>query len=256
MGTEIVNSRFQTITTPPTIQGDPTEGLFTPTATQNYPLGTKLLGSMGRVWRYAKGTCATAAKVLQSEAVDAQCLNITQTGYTTSVGQTRIKALLTTGNDISDGELKDGWLVTVSGTGFLYSYPVKWNRWITSDTIMDIELYEPIRVATAATTVFTFVKNLYADFVIAATTLTGAIIGVNNVVFPAGYYGWIQTKGICPVTVDTAKTLVIGELAAFKSAGTTAAGCIDVMAATDPVIGRVITIATGDATALIDLQIE
>jgi len=258
MATEIVNSRYQVLSTPPGgLQGDPQEGLFTPTVDQKYRLGTKLNGSRGRVWRYIRNgsTQLEVALMAQSEAPDAQTLDQVQTGYTTSIGDTTITALLTTANALSDGELTDGTLVVNKGTGLGYAYPIKWNEWITSDTIMSLELHEPIRVATAATSEFTFIKNKFADCVVMPTTPTGIAAGVPNVVIPASYYGWVQTKGPCPMIVDTAETLVIGCACGFPAASAVA-GAVGVFAATGPYFGTVVTISTAAETALIDLALE
>jgi hypothetical protein len=257
MGTETVNMRYGKLTTPPAIQGDPTEGLFTPTVDQKHLLGTKLYDGHGRVWRYCKNssTQLEVALMAQSDAVDAQCIDQVQTGYTTSIGQTEITALLTTANAISDGELRDGWLVANKSTGLGYCYPIRWNEWITSDTIMRIYLHEPIRVATAATTEFTIVKNRWADLVVMPTTVAAIAAGVPNVVIPASYYGWVQTKGYCPMTVDAGDTLVVG--AAVGNPGTNGtAGGVGIPAITTQIWGHAVTIAVAGETALIDLNLE
>jgi hypothetical protein len=257
MGTEIVNSRYQVLTTPPAIQGDPREGLFTPTAAQQYRLGTKLFDNHGRVWRYGKnaGTELAVALMAQSEAQDAQSVEQLQTGYTTSIGQTKIKALLATGSAITDGELADGWLVANKSTGLGYCYPIKWNEWLTSDTVMSVELYEPIRVATAATTEWTFIINRWSNVLVMPTTVTGIAAGVPNVVIPANYYGWLQTKGYCPMTVDAGDTLVIG--CAVGNPGTNGtAGAVGVPAITTQIWGHCVYIATAGETALVDLNLE
>jgi len=258
MGTETVNSRYQVITTPPAIQGDPTEGLFTPTSAQKYRLGTKLFDNHGRVWRYSKnaGTQLEVALMAQCEAQDAQSIEQIQTaGAIIAVGKTKFNLIVATGSGITDGELSDGWLVVNKSTGLGYSYPIKWNEWITSDTTINIELYEPIRVATATTTEFTFIINRWSNVLVMPTTVTGIAAGVPNVVIPASYYGWLQTKGYCPMTVDAGDTLVIG--AAVGNPGTNGtAGGAGIPAITTQIWGHTVYIATAGETALIDLNLE
>ena len=233
-------------------------GQFAASATQQHALGRKYETWDGRVFRYIKNgaTQLEVALLTQSEAPASQLLDEVQTGYTTAIGDTVITCLVTTGNGITDGELKDGTLIVNKVTGLGYTYRIANNRWITSDTVLELTLKDPILIATAAASEFSILKNLYQDVIVAPTTLTGTLLGVPRNVIPANYYGWIQTKGLCPLYVDTATTLVIGEAAAYKSAGTTVAGAIDLQAATDPIVGRVVTIGAADEIALIDLQLE
>lgn len=258
MATERVNARYQRLTTPPVlIQGDPIEGLFTPTVDQRHLVGSMMKDAFGRSWRYIRNAAVELAVgyTVQSEAPDAQCLDNIQTGYTTAAGDTVIQILVATGNALSDGELKDGWLVVNKATGIGYTYPIKWNRWITSDTVMEIELYEPIRLATSATSEFTLVKNKYADVVVTPTTPTGTIVGVPNVVIPASYYGWVQSQGPCGCYVDTSETLVIG-CAVGHPASSAVPGAVGVFAATGPYIGHSMTVSIEGEVALVDLDLD
>jgi len=258
MGTEIVQSRYQVLSTPPNgIQGDPQEGLFAPTVDQRYRLGTKLWDARGRTWRYIKNA-ATQLEVglmAQCAAPEAETIDEIQTGYTTAIGDTTIEALLTTSSELSDGELSDGWLVVNKATGLGYSYPIKWNVWTTGDTVMSLELYEAIRVATSATSEFTFVKNKFSDCVVMPTTPTSIAAGIPNVVIPASYYGWVQTKGYCAAIVDTSETLVIGCAVGFPAASAVA-GAVGVFAATGPYFGTTVTIGVAAEAATIDLALE
>lgn len=257
MGTENVNSRYQLLTTPPAIQGDPTEGLFTPTVDQKYRLGTKLFDHRGRVWRYAKngGVALDPALMAQSEAPKAELLDEVQTAYTTSIGQTSIRVLVTTASGILDGDLADGFLCTRDGTGEGYLYGIRWNQWITGDTVMLLELVEPIRVATAATSEFDIVKNRFSSVVVMPTTVAGVVAGCPNVVIPIGYYGWLQTKGYCPIIVDDGDTLIIGDLVGTPAAHATAGG-VGIPAITTDIWGRAVTVAAAGETAIIDLHLE
>jgi hypothetical protein len=163
--------------------------------------------------------------------------------------------VVTTSNGIVDGELSDGWMVVNKSTGLGYAYPIKWNQYLTSDTLMEIELYEPLRVATATTTEVTLVKNPWADIVVMPTTAAGIATGVPAVVIPASYYGWVQTKGICAMTVDASDTLVVG--AAVGKPGTNGtAGGVGIPAITTQIWGHCIYIAATGETALINLNLE
>jgi hypothetical protein len=163
--------------------------------------------------------------------------------------------LVTTGSSIANGDLADGWLIVNKVTGLGHAYAIANNTWLTGDTVMYVELYEPVRADLAATSEITMRKNLYNKVIVNATTPTGLATGVPNIAIPASYYGWIQRKGPCAMTVDTGDTLTIG--CACGGPGTAAvAGTVGVFAATEPFYGSVITIGAADETALIDLMLE
>lgn len=256
MGTE-TNGRYMRKSTPPFMQGDPSEGLFTPTVDQRYALGSCLYDSFGRRWRYAKNgaTQLEVALMAQSEAINANVANEVQTGYGLALGATSGQVLVTTSNGIADGELQDGWLLITDGTGEGYCYPIQWNTWVTGDTVMQLDLFEPIRLAVAATAEITLVKNKWRDVVVMPTTVAGIWTGVPNVVIPANYYGWLQTKGICPMVVDAGDTLVVGALAGNPATNGTAGG-VGIPAITTQVWGHTIYIGAAGESALIDLNLE
>jgi len=237
--------------------GGPAEGLWTPTVDQKHRLGEKYEDGLGRVWRYghAGATALAPALMTSAEAPASGVFEIVQTGYTTSIGDKNIVVLATTGSGITNGQLADGWLIVNKVTGLGHAYAIVDNNWITGDTVMHLELHEPIRIATTATTEMTMRKNLYEGLIVNATTPTGLAAGVPNIEIPISYYGWVQRKGPCAMTVDTGDTLTIG--CACGGPGTAAvAGTVGVFAATEPYYGQVITIGAADETALIDLQLE
>jgi hypothetical protein len=220
----------------PSLEGEPVEGLQTPTVDQKHRLGMRYQDGFGRVYRYCRaGAAACAPAQMQSAPVAAaEILNIAQTGYTTSIGDTRISVLITTGSGVTDG---------------------------------DFELYDPIRIATTATTDFEFFPNLYNKVIVNATTPTGLPVGVNattptglpvgvpNVEIAINYYGWIQTKGPCSMLVDTGETLTIGCMCGHP-ATSAVAGAVGVCAVTEAFYGQVITISEADEHALINLMLE
>ena len=238
-------------------RGAPAEGLWTPTVDQKHRLGRKFTDGLGRVWRYthAGATALAPALMTNAEAMPSGVFEIVQTGYTSAIGDTQIRVLCTTGSGLTNGQLADGWLVVNKVTGLGHAYAIANNTWITGDTVMNVELYEPIRIATGATTEITMRKNLYEKVIVAATTPTGLATGVPNIAFPASYYGWLQRKGPCAMTVDTGETLTIGCMCG-GAASAAVVGAVGVCAVTEPYYGQVITIGAADETALIDLQLE
>jgi hypothetical protein len=241
----------------PDIEGRPTEGLWTPTSTQYHRLGARYTDGLSRVYRYVKngGTELAAGAMTAAEATHTNVKDITQSGYTTAIGDERIRVLATTSNAILDDELLDGWLTIHSSTGLGYSYAIAGNKWISGDTVMDIQLYEPIRVATAATAVITLTKCRYRDINVVATTPTAVMVGVPMQVIAANYYGWVQTRGPCAVLVDDGETIKVGCEVGLPATSADA-GSVGVAAITESIWGTCIEYVAADSYALIDLRLE
>jgi len=196
------------------------------------------------------------ALMTSCEAPNANIFEEVQTAYGAgAIGDTNLIVLCTTGSGVTNGQLKDGWLIVNKVTGLGHAYAIANNTWITGDTVMHVELHEPVRVALSATSEITMRKSLYEGLIVNATTPTGLAMGVPNVTIPISYYGWVQRKGPCAMTVDTGETLTIGCMCG--GAGTAAvAGAVGVAVVTEPYYCQVITIGAADETALIDLQLE
>jgi hypothetical protein len=242
------------------------DSLFTPTATQQHALGRRLEAddATGRKWRYCKagGVALTRAFMGQSEVPSGNGLEIAQTGYTGSVGDSKFDILLTTGHAYADHELIDGLIYLnkspTAGSTVGDAYIIK-DNWIkTSDTVMTIEIADQggLRTAFAATDELSVIKSPYMDTVIKPANGLAIAIGVPNVDVAINYYYWAQYKGWCPVIVDDGETLVIGEPAGQPgTAGDN--GAIGVVAndGTDEVWGTVITIGDTDEPAIIALDL-
>ena len=242
----------------PDIVGAPVEGLWTPTVDQRHRIGARYQDGHGRVWRYIKNASAelAAGYMAGKEAINGDVQNITQTDYgTAAIGDTRVTVLVTTTNGIIDDELLDGTLFVEDGTGVLHAYAIAGNKYIATDILMSVELYDPIRVAWAADAVISLSKNPYLDPIVMANTPTGAPVGVPNVAIAASYYGWVQRKGYCSMYADTGTTLTIGALCGVGTSSTTP-GSVDVFNADEPLFGTCIEIGAQTKGCLIDLMLE
>ena len=244
--------------------GSRMDSLFTPTAAQGHALGRILEADDGsnKKWRYCKNGGAALVKALMtvSPVQDAQALAIIQTAYGASAGATKLNCLITTGNALTDHELADGTLfVNDGGTAMGDSYLIKDNYWVTSDTVISIEIADQggLRNAIAATDDLTFLKYKCHEVIVAPTTQTngGPAVGVPNVAVPINYFFWAQYKGWCPMILDTTDTIVVGE--PVGRAGTLdVAGCVGLVAndGTDAVWGVCAYASTNAEAAIVDLD--
>jgi len=195
---------------------------YAQSATQLYPLGTKLIEGE-RTWRYAKNGAGTPGPgtVLQTAVVHhaEDDLDLV-TDATTAVGAYTISITSTTNAAVAADYYKEGYAFVNAGGGFGSVYKIKSHDALVGTTAGSIvTLYDPLVVAsTAASTLWGLRKNPY-DAVLASTAaMTGVPVGVNMLTLTASYYFWLQTSGPACVLTHAA----IG--AAYKAmAGTTAA---------------------------------
>lgn len=238
-----------------------TSDIFHPTADQRYALGCELTIPLIGKYRYLKAAATEIAKnlIVQSEALDAQQLATIQTAYGASAAATKFNVLMTTGNAVTDHELIDGiLLVNDGGAAMGDMYIIKDNYWVTSDTVLSVEIADAggLRNAVAATDDLTPIKNKYRDVIVKPTTLTAPVVGCTTTIIPASYYFWAQYRGLAAVMVDTGDTIVVGEpVGHIDGSGT--AGSVGLVAthATDTVFGTCVYPSTGDEVAIIDLML-
>jgi len=234
--------------------------IFTPTATQKFMLGAILEMNDGRKFRYCKdnGSGLTKALMACSEPLDAQADESVQTAYGVTAGEVKFDVLCETGNGYTDHELIDGYMLVNKGTCIGDMYIIKDNYWITSDTVMMIEIADEngIRTTIPATDEITLVKNKCRDTKVNPTTQDAPVVGVPLATVTASYYYWAQYKGTCPLMVDAGDTVVVGEpIGKAGTAGTAGAGGVVGTTGANAVWGTVRYVATGGETALVDLNL-
>ena len=236
---------------------------WTPTVDQKNMLGFIFDLDDGRRFKYIKNGSTEIAKNLmtQSEAIDGQQLdnlqNVTTPGAT--AGDKVFSIDIITANGISDGELVDGYLLVNQGTSATDEgdmYIIKNNTYTTGDTVMQIEIADQggLRNTIAATSNLSVVKNQYRDIIVKPTTLTAVMLGVTTTIFTASYYGWIQTRGVASVIVDTGDNIVVGEPAGhIDSSGTPGSLGLVATQATDNVVGAWLVASAGADYGLVNL---
>jgi len=180
-------------------------------ATQEYPLGTKL--EYGReIYRYALcgGTGVEIGALCQSVVPLAGHIN--ELCGTTTIGDTTINFYpkVATTDDLAENELAQGYIYMYDATGEGAKYRIKSHPAITGASAGVLTLYDPIRLATTTgTTKATVMHNKFRKFLIHASNPTATPCGWTVAAVTADYYCWLQTKG--PVTALIDGTVVMGQ---------------------------------------------
>lgn len=238
----------------------PTQTIFEQSATQQYAVGTKLELNDGKVFRYAKngGTLLAKGLMTSGEAAYARAIAETQSTYGTSaeIGDVELDLDVTTGGSWGENEFAGGMLWVESGTALGDVYRILANAINGSDdTLMRVRLETALRTAWAADSVVSLVKSKWQEVDVQATGFELPPAGVPLIAVTANYYCWLQTKGYCPMLVDTGEALVKGDV--VTSGGTTAGACGTATALeTEQIWGHVVVVVAAAGYALIDLNVD
>lgn len=235
-----------TLQTYPQIAG---QEVYVESSTQQLPLGVYAETNDGRGFRYVKvGAVATVpGKVYQAPAEDT-------TNYNPSGGLAVAAAALGATQVTLTGSLTiglnalAGGILTVNVTpGLGQAYKILSNTAVTGAANCVITLEDPIRVALTTSSKVNLKANPYNGIVVAPATMTSEIVGVAQTILTAGYYGWVQTKGLC-------SCLFTGTGTAGTAAGVLQGGTIGSLApaiAGTPIIGHCAgTVITGEYGAI------
>lgn len=240
----------------------PQDYIFSSTVDQKFTLSTKLELEDGRIFRYFKNGAAILYKALMGQAPIkvAGWSEEVQTGKAASVGDTSYSALVSTAATVDCWA--EGWMlaqdVTAAALGDMYK--IASNTAHATAPVVQIADAGGIRTALVAATEITFVPNRRNGVIASvAAANTGMAVGVPLVDVPVSYYGWLQTRGECPLIIDTDAVVVgqpVGETATANVAG---GGGIVANDGTLPVWGLVRYIGTTGVTdepAIVDLTLE
>ena len=233
--------------------------MFTSSATQQHPLGTRGCTPDGRVYRYCKAGAVDliAASIVQSPASVAGGLTRpVNTTTPTGIGQSSIN--ITCASSIAANFYQEGYLVIATGSGKGYAYSINNHAAVSTGATGVFNLYaeDALVVAITTTSTVSLIQNKYSGVVILpASTATGVVVGVAAYVITAAQYGWIQTWG--PAAVTGADTTAIGAwvygpaTACGEASGITAATLL-----TGQVIGHLMQANVAQQVICVDLTIS
>lgn len=219
------------------LQGYPLDP-FAISATQQFPLGTKLIRGE-QIWRYALNgavalvpgfTCQTAASAGSAHDMD-------MVTAAAAVGDYEITITPTASTSMTANQYKEGYLYTNDLAGEGQCLKIKSHPAITHSTTGIITCYDPVTLALTSSTLTGVRRNPYSGVVVTPhTTLTGMIVGGCDIPVTAAYFFWLQTGG--DIALHTIGTVVLGE----GVVGDTTSGSVDgavgpASGATEAVIG-------------------
>jgi hypothetical protein len=171
---------------------------FISSATQMHPLGTGAVGQGGRRFRYAKAgaSALVAGNALQSAVVIAG--HDTCTVATHAIGTTVLTVTPGT-TAVTANQYADGFLITDTTVAEGYTYHISSNTAAAINGAIYVTIDDPLGLIVATVTAsskVTLTKNPFSGVVQAASTVTGAPVGVATYIIGANEYGWIGTGGL------------------------------------------------------------
>ena len=184
------------------------QGIYTESSTPKYAIGEKLELADGRIFRYGYTAAGINAGLLVAQDISATCLVesddivIAASGdFSPAAGSKKLQITLAS---ISANDYAGGYLQVTDDAGEGIQYRIKSNSATAATTSgkVDIELYDPLKVALTTSSDIAIVGNLWYN-VVGATAGTDYIIsGVTPIAFTANYYGWFQTAGVATILAD------------------------------------------------------
>jgi hypothetical protein len=170
------------------------QDLMEESATQNYPLGSRLALNDGRVFRYSKAGAVAlgVATIAASPILATERTDNLSVAAVVNAKQVTITAVAT----MTDDEYADGFLHVVNDTGQGLQYKIAGNEAITAGDDGIVYLHDPIKVALDITTDIIMTTSLYTGLIVPPGDNIIYGVGVPTIPVTALYYFWAQTKGI------------------------------------------------------------
>jgi len=207
--------------------------IFTESAYQMHPLGTKGMDKYGSVYRYVKNgsSALVTGNLLQEPAEDTNYRSMV-VNTTGAIGSNEVEVTLG-GTAVTAGQFDEGQILIESSTGIGQLFRIKKHDVQTSTTgTCTFVLDRPLKIATAAASSQASVrKNAYQGAIQYPTTPTGGAIGVALYAMTISYYGWIGSGGDFAVLWDN--TDVSAADAQGIRPSLTVAGCVKACLAAD-----------------------
>lgn len=214
-----------------------------------FPVGTRAI--MGNEeWVYCENGAtelAIAAPIQQAAVIHAELPDDIVVAAASAIGAYTV-SLTSTANlaaaplSTKDG-FKNGYLIVNDAAGEGQLYRIKGNDAFSSTNTEVITLYKPLTIALTTSSEVGLMQPQYQHTIVCPATLTGAFIGLPQIVVTASYYFWCKTKGIAAAAMQEAaligQQVVVGITAAKVDA-------FDVTSTTAVIIGTAATVGVAD----------
>lgn len=222
------------------------QSVYSTYTTKEHELGA--VGYLGdRQFRYVRFLDSTAIgpnKLAQQAPPVAN--HVTQTVTLASsgldaVGSTSISLASIGATAAAEQEYQDGYIKIQSSTlGIGQIYKIRSHDYVAASGTFTAQLYDPVVTAATGTLIVTLIHNPWGNVVIQPTSITAPAAGVTLVnyaaastasVVTAGYlrtatatwtqarYGWLQTRGVSSVLMDTTDIVAGSGLIVGATAG-------------------------------------
>ena len=227
---------------------------FAQSATQKFPLGTKLVEG-DRAWRYVLngGAALVPGFTTQSPAgVSGHLMDMVTAAA--AVGDLTVTVTPVSAS-VTKNQYKDGYLFTNDLAGEGQCFKIKSHPAITHTNTGVITLYDPVTLALTSSCLTGLRACPFNGVIITPhTTLTGMILGVSQIPVTLAQYAWIQSRG--PVAVHTIGTLVLGEQAVGDTTSGSVAGAVGPATAGMAVVGTVMNASVTLDKSLVFLTLD
>jgi hypothetical protein len=208
----------------------PTAGTV-PYTTQIPDLGVRSVTGDGREYRFVSAGASNLIIGQLQQAAAPQANYIDVTAIAAAAGATTVTLTVSTGTAVAVNQFSGGFYTTygavADGGGQILQ--ISGNTAVSaSGTSITIYLADPVVTAINTSATVSIIPNAYAAIIQVPSTVTGKVAGVAVGALAAGYYGWVQVKGVAQALI--AGTPAIGTGLSAPNSGT--AGALQVTAAT------------------------
>jgi len=223
--------------TKPLKEGGWLQGLYEISSTAKEIVGTLRMDLWGNIYRYAKAGATTLAAGKLTVPADQDADWVDKACGTASIGDRTVTLTITAvgGTGIAENYFQGGKFFLNDGTAEGRGYTIVYSSAASStDTSITITLDDPLSEALTSATEFSLHTSPFMGLVISDSDQTDMPAGVPLVDITATYYGWVQTRGECPVLADD--TLTKG---AIVTTGADTTGAVEDRDAEDePIVGH------------------
>jgi hypothetical protein len=173
------------------------------TSTNQETLGAVGSTADGRLFRYVQADASAGlaiGKLGVAPAVVANHVNRSLASTSNTAVGSNVVTVSVGATACAANQYAGGYLVVRDGAGAGAAYRIDGNSYSAGSGSVVVTLFDTIQTALSTSTSKVDLVNPFAG--VAASTTLSQPVGVATVELAAGYFGWVQTKGIASVLID------------------------------------------------------